>query len=104
MALTIEKIEESIRKKIIISGYDAASGNVAFLSDEDIATLENVTICILIMKNGFVVTGESAPIDSADYCFEVGRQVAYQRALDKLYPLIGYELKTKLNEVENEKE
>lgn len=104
MKLTIDTIEAQIESKFFMSAYTALSGNVTFLSNSDIAALKNVTLCILVMRNGFVVVGESAPIDPADYCPEVGRQVAYQRALDKLYPLIGYELKTKLNEVENEKE
>ena len=55
-----------------------------------------LTFCVLTLRNGFTVTGESACASSDNYNEEVGKRVARQRAIDKIWPLMGYELKSKL--------
>lgn len=52
-----------------------------------------MTICVLTTKSGFQVTGESACINPADFNTELGKQHAKGMALDKLWPLMGYQLK-----------
>lgn len=53
-----------------------------------------VTICALNLKNGFVVVGDSACIDPSKFDEEIGRQVAFDDAIDKLWGLEGYRLKS----------
>lgn len=52
--------------------------------------LKSLTICVLTLKNGFTVTGESAPINPDNFDAEIGKQVARRKAVDKIWPLMGY--------------
>lgn len=58
--------------------------------------LFQLTICLLVLKNGFIVTGESACASPENFDAEIGRNLARQSAENKIWPLLGYELKTKL--------
>lgn len=49
--------------------------------------------CVLILKNGYTVTGESSCIDPSIFDENIGRQIAYDNALDKLWPILGYQEK-----------
>lgn len=49
-----------------------------------------VTICQIKMVNGFVVLGESACVNPADFNQEKGEQIAHDNAREKLWPLEGY--------------
>lgn len=55
-----------------------------------------LTFCVLVLKNGFTVTGESACVSPENFDAEIGRKVARQNAINKVWPLMGYELRTKL--------
>lgn len=57
---------------------------------------ETLTVCVLTLRNGFTVTGESACVSPANYDKTIGKNVAYQNAFDKLWQLEGYALKNKL--------
>lgn len=56
-----------------------------------------LTLCVLTMKNGFTVTGESACADPANYNQEIGEKVAHDNAIEKLWPLEGYLLRERLH-------
>lgn len=58
--------------------------------------LELLTFCVLVLKNGFTVTGESACASPENFDAEIGRNVARQNAVQKIWPLLGYQLKDKL--------
>lgn len=55
-------------------------------------------ICELTLKNGFTVTGEAGVVDKENFVQEVGERISYQRALDNVWPLLGYEMQSKLHE------
>lgn len=56
-----------------------------------------LTFCVLVLRNGFTVTGESACASPENYNEEIGRKIARQNAVEKIWPLMGYELRTKLH-------
>lgn len=58
--------------------------------------LELLTFCVLVLKNGFTVTGESACASPENFDAEIGRKIARQNAVQKIWPLMGYELRSKL--------
>lgn len=49
-----------------------------------------LTLCILTMKNGLHVVGESACLDPARFDAEVGRRIAYQNAFARLWQPYGF--------------
>lgn len=58
--------------------------------------LSLLTICILVMRNGFTVIGKSAPASPENFDHEKGRRFAYEDAIKQLWPLEGYALREKL--------
>jgi len=60
--------------------------------------LNLLTFCVLVLKNGFTVTGESACASPENFDPEIGRKIARQNAVAKIWPLMGYELRSKLTE------
>ena len=60
--------------------------------------LELLTFCVLVLENGFTVTGESACASPENFDAEIGRKIARENAVNKIWPLEGYLLKQKLSE------
>ena len=65
-------------------------------------SLKLLTFCVLVLRNGFTVTGESACASPENFDAELGRKIARQNAVQKVWPLMGYELRSKLAAGENE--
>lgn len=63
--------------------------------------LELLTFCVLVLQNGFTVTGESACASPENFNAEIGRKIARQNAVAKIWPHMGYELRSKLAVIEN---
>jgi hypothetical protein len=59
-----------------------------------------LTICVLILQNGFSVRGESACASPENYNEALGERLAYDDAFRKIWPLEGYLLKQRLWEQE----
>jgi hypothetical protein len=56
-----------------------------------------VTVCCLILKNGFTVTGESACASPANFDEDIGRRLAFDNAREKIWQLEGYLLRNELS-------
>ena len=55
-----------------------------------------LTFCVLVLRNGFTVTGESACASPENFDAEIGCKIARANAVQKIWPLMGYELRSKL--------
>lgn len=58
--------------------------------------LNLLTFCVLILRNGFTVTGESACASPENFNAEIGRKIARQNAVQKIWPLLGFRLRDNL--------
>lgn len=58
--------------------------------------LHLLTFCVLVLSNGFTVTGESACASPENFDAEIGRKIARQNAEQKIWALEGYVLRNKL--------
>lgn len=56
----------------------------------------SLTICILTLKNGFQVTGESASASIENFNAEIGKKLSKSKAIEQVWKLEGYLLKEKL--------
>ena len=82
-----------------------ASKEVTFVSlDSDVkkdgtpmATLSLLTFCVLVLRNGFTVTGESACVSPENFDAEIGKKIARDNAVQKIWMLEGYALKDRLH-------
>ena len=57
-----------------------------------------LTFCVITLKNGFTVTGESACASPENFSAELGRKIARDNAVNKVWMLEGYLLKQRLHE------
>ena len=64
--------------------------------ESDLARLDLLTFCVLVLRNGFTVTGESACASPENFDAETGNRVARKNAVQKIWPLMDYELRSKL--------
>lgn len=61
--------------------------------------LKLLTFCVLVLKNGFTMTGESACASPENFGAEIGRKIARQNAVNKIWPLLDFRLRDKLSHV-----
>ena len=101
--ITPTDIEASILLEYYFNAADSAFGSES-LTVEHCAfgggvhpALDVLTFCVLVLKNGFTVTGESACASPKNFDEEVGRKIARQNAVNKIWPLMGYSLKEQLH-------
>ena len=59
--------------------------------------LDLLIFCVIVLKNGFTVTGESACASPENFNAEIGRKIAREKAREKIWLLEGYLLKEKLH-------
>lgn len=61
-----------------------------------LVSLKILTFCVLTLRNGFLVTGESACASPENFDAEIGRKIARGNAVQKIWALEGYLLREKL--------
>ncbi|MBL1518056.1 hypothetical protein ELD49_31110, partial [Klebsiella pneumoniae] len=61
-------------------------------------SLSLLTFCVMVLRNGFTVTGESACASPENFDPEIGRKIARENAVNKIWMLEGYLLKQRLSE------
>lgn len=76
-----------------VAAENACYGN---LGDPGPGSLNLLTFCVLVLRNGFTVTGESACASPENFDAEIGRKIARANAVQKIWPLMGYQLKEQL--------
>ena len=57
-----------------------------------------MTVCCIVLKNGFCVVGESAAASMANFDKEIGQKISYENARNKIWMLEGYLLKQRLHD------
>ena len=93
--LNDDEIEQELQEK----GLNAPRLNPehieSIITDEVFIVVPNttLTICVLTLKNGFTVTGESASASKENFDEDIGRKIARGNAVDKIWVLEGYLLK-----------
>ncbi len=106
--ITPADIEANIASEHYFTARDGVIGYVfdAGLIDEPGGArapeaLGLLTFCVLVLRNGFTVTGESACASPENFDAEIGRNIARQNAVQKIWPLMGYQLKQHLHACEH---
>jgi hypothetical protein len=90
--VTPQEIEAEIAEEYFFTAASALTGTPG----ESSPSLKLLTFCVLVLKNGFTVTGESACASHENYNEELGRKIARQHAVNKIWPLLGYRLRQDL--------
>ena len=108
--ITPDDIQAAIAQTHYFTAADGVIGNAAvesYKKDGDAGVgpwdfgnkreLNLLTFCVLVLRNGFTVTGESACASPENFDAEIGRKIARQNAEQKIWMLEGYLLKDRLH-------
>ena len=97
--ITPTDIEANVIDELFFTAREASIGGDTALDERPIIAAQAhmlLTFCVLTLRNGFTVTGESACASPENFDAEIGRKIARQNAVQKIWPLMGYELRSKL--------
>jgi len=83
--ISLQEVEAEIAHMFVVTG-----AALALNAPNRPGVLDTLTVCTCVLKNGWVVIGQSAPIDGRNYSSAIGEQVAYQDAVRQIWPLLGY--------------
>lgn len=98
--VTPADIEANITSEFYFTAADGVEGASGHRPNSVRAgtALGLLTFCVLVLRNGFTVTGESACASPENFDAELGRKIARHNAINKVWPLMGYHLKQELSE------
>lgn len=94
--VTPSDIEANISAVHYFSAAQGVAGAGGVVNSDD-DSLRLLTFCVIELKNGFTVTGESACASPENFDYEIGCKISRQNAVAKIWPLMGYELKERLH-------
>ncbi len=96
--VTPTDIEANIASEHYFTAYGGAKyARITRDEPQDADALKLLTFCVLALRNGFTVTGESACASPENFDADLGRKIARANAVNKVWPLMGYELKQRLS-------
>ena len=91
--------ETRIEERLKARGLNAPRLTPDSISEQIISAAFHVfpgttlTVCCLTLRNGFNVTGESASASPENFNADIGQEIAFRNARDKIWALEGYLLK-----------
>lgn len=94
--ITPQDIEDNIVGTFYFTAQNGVVGANSALNGPLVAPLALVTFCTLVLRNGFTVTGESACASPENFDAGIGRTIARKNAVEKVWPLMGYQLRSEL--------
>jgi len=110
LRVTMEAIEKHIIAEHYFSAYEGRMGSIVegtyqsmgkgAGSDTDLESLKTMTFCVLVLENGYSVHGACDCLDPAKYNPDIAKTVARQNAIKQIWPLMGYEVKTRAHHQE----
>lgn len=89
-------IEAEIAGQWFFTAADAVEVNYGHIPVSE-SPLRLLTFCVLVLRNGFTVTGESACASPENFDAEIGRKIARDNAKAKIWPLLGFRLRDRLS-------
>lgn len=98
--ITPDDIKANIASEFYFTAQNGVIGANSAINGPLVLSLSLMTFCVLVLKNGFTVEGVSACASPENFDAEIGRKVARENAVAKVWPLMGYELRNQLAWVE----
>ena len=99
--MTDNKIEKEIQEKGLTAPRITPEHLEQVIVSEQYHVFDGTTFtaCLLTLKNGYTVIGESACASPENFNTELGRKIARENAKNKIWSLEGYLLKSKLSNI-----
>ena len=99
--LTAPRVTPADIEACIASEHYFTASEAAKCGGTEPYPLDLLTFCVLVLRNGFTVTGESACASPENFDAELGKKIARQNAVNKIWPLEGYLLKERLSGIKS---
>ena len=97
--VTPADLEANVIDELYFTARDASIGLDVSPDDRPMTAAQAhrlLTFCVLTLRNGFTVTGESACASPENFDAGLGKKIARANAVNKIWPLMGYALKEQL--------
>ncbi len=104
--VTSADIEAEIASEHYFTAWDGRLGALAHdayvgrerpqKADADLLPLSQLTFCVLVLRNGFTVTGESTCASPENFGAEISRKIARHNAVKNVRRLLGFRLRDRL--------
>ena len=94
--VSLRDIEDTIAERFDITGNSAVAYEYGQTPPANCDPLNILSICILVMRNGFTVIGKAAPASAANFDRALGIKLAYEDAVRQVWPLMGFALRDRL--------
>lgn len=103
--ITLEAIEAVIDSEYYFTAEHGIEGAMSRLElhtrhpgDGLTGTLSQVTFCLIVLRNGTKIVGINyGSVDPSQHSVVDGREYAREDAIRQIWPLLGYELRSKLS-------
>jgi hypothetical protein len=86
--ISLAMMESKIRER-----HDVNAASALGLDEGPLTVL---SVCFLVMDNGWTVVGKSAPASVANFNADLGKRLAYEDCIRQLWPLFGFLLRDSL--------
>lgn len=104
--ITPADIEANIASEHYFTAADGVLGAYKANGDVYVGTMPNIlnatalpllTFCVLVLRNGHRIVGvNEGPVSAENFDAELGRKMAREKAIDQIWPLMGFRLRDKL--------
>lgn len=95
---TAPRVSLSDIKAKIASEYYYNAGDLArSFEHPEHSSLDVLTICLVVLDNGFTIIGKSAPASADNFDEALGQKLAYEDAVRQIWPLMGFALREQLH-------
>jgi hypothetical protein len=84
--ISLRRIKDNIAEVI----YTSPGAGLHVKDLRRLPQLETMTLCVVVLKSGFIVIGKSAPMSPTNYSAEKGRTFAYEDAVRQLWPMFAF--------------
>lgn len=92
--VTLANITDSIAEIYYINGEKTVSSVPG--NPTPAKALKLLTLCIMVLKNGYTIVGTSACASPENYNEELGNKIAYENCIRQIWPLMGFALRDRL--------
>lgn len=95
--VNLDSIEREIASEFYFTAAQGVQGAGTSATKWQCPPLQRLTFCVLVMHNGFTVTGGSSCADPESYDKQKGQDFARKHALTKLGSFLGFRLREYLH-------
>lgn len=94
--LTPQAIDAVIHSEHYTTGREILAAPDQKSSEKTARAMGCITLCVLVLQNGFTVVGKSACASPDNFDAELGRKIAREDARRQIWAFEGYNLRTLL--------